>query len=170
MIKNDRQLSITTEQAKEFKQALDTLESQLAAAPDDILLEIQRNAVKSEYEVLSEQILYYNGLKDGTIQAIKCATLDDLPKALIEMRIAFGLTQKELAEMVGIHEQQIQRYEATDYEGISRSKMTDIAEKLNMMTLNTSWGHPHQMFNSLLPSGVTPENVEQMKQIGLWNL
>jgi HTH-type transcriptional regulator/antitoxin HipB len=39
--------------------------------------------------------------------------LTELLVALIEARIAAGLTQKALADRLGVAEQQIQRYEAT---------------------------------------------------------
>ena len=171
MIKNDRQLTITIEKSNEFKQALDALEKQLNEKPDDILLEIQRNSVKSEYEVLTRDIGHYKGLKDGTLNYIKCNNLDDLPQALIAMRIALGLTQKELAENVGIHEQQIQRYEASDYEGITFSKIADIAEAMGMHNLNCAWENPQwAVTNFLLPSNITPEAIQQKKQAGLFNL
>ena len=49
---------------------------------------------------------------------------------LIKARIARGLTHKELAQRVGIKEQQIQRYEATDYEAANLSRLQAVASAL----------------------------------------
>ncbi len=172
MIKNDRQLKITSEKAQEFKDALDTLEAQLIEDPNNMLLEIQRDAARSEYEVLSEQIGHYKELKSGNAP-IKCECLSNLPKALIEMRIALDLTQKELAERTGIHEQQIQRYEAIDYDGIAHNKMTEIAVALGMSSINLKWDNPKKQVEDLLaPAGITKEikieSAKEIQQCGIW--
>jgi transcriptional regulator with XRE-family HTH domain len=49
-----------------------------------------------------------------------------LPGALIRSRIAAGLSQKDLGERLGMKEQQIQRYEATDYSGASFSTLSAV--------------------------------------------
>jgi HTH-type transcriptional regulator/antitoxin HipB len=41
--------------------------------------------------------------------------LHELPIALAEARIAARLTQRQLAERIGVAEQQVQRWEANDY-------------------------------------------------------
>jgi HTH-type transcriptional regulator / antitoxin HipB len=46
-------------------------------------------------------------------------SLNDLPTTLIKARIAAGLTQKDLADKIGVREQQIQRYEANHYNSAS---------------------------------------------------
>jgi transcriptional regulator with XRE-family HTH domain len=44
--------------------------------------------------------------------------IEDLPKVLIQKRISLSMTQRELAEKLGIKEQMVQRYESTAYESI----------------------------------------------------
>ena len=56
----------------------------------------------------------------------------DLPELLIKARIARGLTQKELADRVGLKEQQIQRYGATDYDAAKWSRIREVADVLSM--------------------------------------
>ncbi|MBM4258372.1 MAG: helix-turn-helix transcriptional regulator [Deltaproteobacteria bacterium] len=41
-------------------------------------------------------------------------SLEELPKTLIQARIAGGLSQEDLATTLGLKPQQIQRYEATE--------------------------------------------------------
>jgi transcriptional regulator with XRE-family HTH domain len=57
-------------------------------------------------------------------------SLDDLLQSLILARVARGMTQKNLAERLGMREQQIQRYEATCYAGASMKRIMEIADQL----------------------------------------
>ena len=52
--------------------------------------------------------------------------------ALIEARIAAGLTQLALAERLGIAEQQVQRYEATTYAGVSIERIQAVADAVGL--------------------------------------
>lgn len=56
--------------------------------------------------------------------------IEKLPEMLIEERLRLGLTQKHLAEKMGLKEQQIQRYEATRYQSASLRRLTEVAKAL----------------------------------------
>jgi hypothetical protein len=60
----------------------------------------------------------YEQLRAGEIKARSLRSLTDLPRALIEARIAGHVTQKGLADRLELAEQQIQRWEATNYSGV----------------------------------------------------
>ena len=47
-------------------------------------------------------------------------------------RIAAGLTQEDLAGRLGVKPQQIQRYEASDYQTASFARLLEIARVLNL--------------------------------------
>jgi ribosome-binding protein aMBF1 (putative translation factor) len=49
---------------------------------------------------------------------------------LIEARIAAGMSQRELARVLGIKEQQVQRYEATEYASASLARVIKVAHAL----------------------------------------
>jgi HTH-type transcriptional regulator/antitoxin HigA len=71
------------------------------------------------------------------------ATLDSLEKlstTLIQARIAAGLSQAELATRLGIKPQQIQRYEATDYQSASLERVNEI-----MRVLGVRLRHPVEL-------------------------
>ena len=55
-------------------------------------------------------------------------SVQDIPQRLIEARIRAGLTQEELAQKIGLKPQQLQRYEATDYNSASLARVAEIAE------------------------------------------
>ena len=59
-------------------------------------------------------------------------SLDGLPEALVKARIARGMTQKELAERLGLKEQQVQKYEATDYASASLSRVRAVIRALDV--------------------------------------
>jgi HTH-type transcriptional regulator/antitoxin HipB len=47
-------------------------------------------------------------------------------------RIAARFTQRELAERIGVVEQQIQRWEANDYSGVNLERLQSIADALGI--------------------------------------
>ena len=53
-------------------------------------------------------------------------------EALIKARIVRNLTQKELAERLSLAEQQVQRYEATQYRGVAAERLQQVADALNL--------------------------------------
>ena len=54
----------------------------------------------------------------------------EVPSVLIKARIATGLSQRDLAERVGVKEQQIQRYEATDYATANLARILEVVSAL----------------------------------------
>jgi transcriptional regulator with XRE-family HTH domain len=53
-----------------------------------------------------------------------------MPRALIRARIASGMTQEGLALRLGLKGQQIQRYEATEYESASFARTRKVGQAL----------------------------------------
>lgn len=56
--------------------------------------------------------------------------LENIPEMLIEERLRLNLTQKQLAEKLGLKEQQIQRYEASRYQTASLRRLKEVANAL----------------------------------------
>ncbi len=133
MIKNDRQYKITKTQSEKFVKALRDI-SQGASAQDihPALAKAQKEAIKSQYEELQQELKEYEELKGGKRKTIKVSSFERLPVALIQARIARGLTQKELAQKLGLKEQQIQRYEASSYAKASLSRINQIIDILDI--------------------------------------
>jgi HTH-type transcriptional regulator/antitoxin HigA len=50
----------------------------------------------------------------------------------VKARIVRNWTQKELAERLGLPEQQIQRYEATLYKGMALERLQEVADALRV--------------------------------------
>jgi len=133
LITNERQYRITKAEARKFQVAI---EAQEGSAPgkgiDSRVHEAMGAALRSEADLLSEEIKRYEDLRAGRINRRSLDGMRELPDALIEARIAAGLTQKEIAERLGLREQQVQRWEAGRYAGVGVERLQEIADALGM--------------------------------------
>jgi len=138
MIKNERQYRITKAQADKFANALAQLETQDPHQRnlDPALAKAERDALEGQLDTLREELAEYEATKAGKLPARAVQSLDDLPRLLIQKRIAAGMTQKALAHKLGLKPQQIQRYEATDYASVSLSRLQEIAHALGLSRLS----------------------------------
>lgn len=66
------------------------------------------------------------------ISSLILYSLSELPATLIKARIAAKLSQKALAERLGLKEQQIQRYEATEYASANLARVIEVSEMLGL--------------------------------------
>jgi DNA-binding XRE family transcriptional regulator len=131
-IKNGREYRITKAQAKKFEQALGQLpkERLIEKGVHPRLAKAQKDAMQSQLQSLRKQINEYERLRRRGGKALDVTSIEKLPQSLIRARIAAGLTQKELATRIGIKEQQVQRYEATNYASASLSRVLQVARIL----------------------------------------
>ena len=133
MIKNDRQYRIAKSQAVKLEQALARPEKRGDSTKvHPLLLKAQSEALRSQLADLRSEIKQYDLLRSGKRTTLNVKSLDNLPQALIQGRIAAGLSQKELAARLGLKEQQIQRYEATDYASASLTRVCEVARSLGL--------------------------------------
>jgi len=134
MITNERQYRITSGQIEKLKSAIDTFDIKAATkeTKSKILAKAERDALRSEYENLSMQLREYEALKSGTVEVLKASNLKELPRILIRARIAKGLSQRQLADAIGLKEQQIQRYEAEEYASANLHRLAEVAEALDL--------------------------------------
>lgn len=144
MIKNERQYWITKKQAKRIIDALDShlerpANEEVAVHPQ--IAAAQRNALKSQLEDLEQQLRDYEFLKAGNFDFETLTVVADVPATLIKCRIAKGLSQKDLAERLQLKEQQIQRYESTDYSSASFARIKAIAEALRTTLKDSAPGN-----------------------------
>ena len=119
MIKNERQYKMTKSNTDNFKNTLSYMNNYEKLSP---LLQLEKNAIKSQIADLENEMNEYNNLKSSAAP-IDLTIIEELPIALIKARISLGYSQKELGKLIGVHEQQIQRYESTDYETATITKI-----------------------------------------------
>ena len=84
----------------------------------------------SQLADLESELREYESLKAGRFRLDDLNVVAVLPDVLIKARIAQGLSQKDLAQRIGLKEQQIQRYEATDYSSASLARIREVATAL----------------------------------------
>jgi len=131
MIKNERQYLITKAQANKFKGAIEAFDNKTTDT-HPLLAKAQREALESQLAELKGQLDEYEKLRSGKLKRLKQSSFQDLPLELIRARIARGLTQKDLAMKLGMKEQQIQRYEETDYASASLSRVNEVIKALDI--------------------------------------
>lgn len=161
MITNERQYKITRSEADRFRRAISDLAPSHAARKDvhPRLLRAEREAMESQLADLQAELAEYERLKSADLSVITINSFDELADGLIKARIASGLSQKALAERLGIKEQQIQRYEAERYGSASYQRLCEVAEALGLRIKN----------DILLP--VAPGNfgelINKLRQVSL---
>jgi transcriptional regulator with XRE-family HTH domain len=97
-----------------------------------MLLKAQRDALMSQFADLKIELDEYEELRSGKHAIIEVNSLAELPRSLVKARISSGINQRELADRLGLKEQQIQRYEASDYAGASLARLLEVARVLGL--------------------------------------
>jgi transcriptional regulator with XRE-family HTH domain len=142
MIRNERQYRITSRQRQLLADALEEAaarrEHQLSEAAglvgqDDLLrFELEQASIEGQLSDLDVQLREYEQLRAGARDHVHVTSFGQLPKALVQARIAAGWSQRDLAERLGLKEQQIQRYEAEDYASASLSRLEEVRSALGV--------------------------------------
>lgn len=79
---------------------------------------------------LEEEIGSYERLKRGDVDPL--LNLHGLGRSLVALRIARGISQRELAERLDVHESQVSRDERNDYHGITVERATRVLDALKV--------------------------------------
>ena len=132
MIKNERQYRITKAQAGKFAKAIREMKSGPKSMAQPVLRKAQIDAMESQLADLQHEIDEYEALSSGKRKTAILNSLDELSTTLIQARIAAGLSQEELAAKLGVKSQQIQRYEATNYQSASLERVNEIVRILGL--------------------------------------
>lgn len=130
MIKNERQYRITKAQVGKFERALNEVSSREGIDP--LLAKLENDALRSQMDELQQYLEEYVALRAGECGVITVESFEELPQALVRARIALGMSQKDLADRLGMKEQQLQRYEATDYQSASMARLREIVDALGV--------------------------------------
>jgi ribosome-binding protein aMBF1 (putative translation factor) len=135
VIANERQYRITKAWLRRFEDAVGSYEPSEGVDPQ--MKEVMDAAHQGQAETLGDEIRHYERLREGRFEERELDSLEELPAAMIEARIAAGLTQKELADRLGLHEQQIQRWEANRYSGVGVARLQEVVEATGMHVRET---------------------------------
>jgi HTH-type transcriptional regulator / antitoxin HigA len=130
VITNEVQYRSTKAHLARFEQAAENI----AARPGKRtkLTQLELDAVNAQADDLRAELDEFDQLRSGTTSTFTAGSLAELSTVLVKARIARGWTQRQLAEALGMAEQQIQRYEASDYRSTSLARLCDIADALGV--------------------------------------
>lgn len=129
LIKTDREYRDALEQIASQKAQFAATEIELAAkgyTPEQVVKLLE--PMRTFHMGLVEETEYYERLKRGDIGAVQ--GIGALGKLLISLRIAAGITQRELARRMDVHESQVSRDEYGEYHGITLGRAESIARVL----------------------------------------
>ena len=132
MIKNERQYRITKRQAERFAQTIAAVELSHDPAIHPKLRRAELEGLRSQLDDLKRELREYEALRSGKRKVIALESIEELAKTLIQARIAAGLTQEELGARLRLKPQQIQRYEATNYQSASLERINEIMRTLGI--------------------------------------
>jgi ribosome-binding protein aMBF1 (putative translation factor) len=106
-------------------------------------------ASQSRLAEMRIRLAWYERVRNSGGAVLELESLDRIPDALIQARIAAGLTQRQLAERLGVKEQQVQRDEQTRYARARFDRLVAVAKALDIEF------HEHVVLPS---AGVRPRN------------
>lgn len=128
MIKNKKQLATTRKQLDLLGKKHRQLED---AGSKNLLVRAQTESLGADIVRLENEIAEYQAIQKGRYDLASIVAIFDIGKRLVEARIAANLTQHQLAQMLGQKDQQVQRYERTQYGSASLTLIEKVARILS---------------------------------------
>ena len=87
------------------------------------------------HEQLADEVAWYERVKRHDFEAVK--DLTSIGRLLIALRIAQGLTQRDLATLLGVSEAVVSRDERNEYHGIGVERAQRILDALGAQIVTT---------------------------------
>lgn len=129
MIKSEKQKNRTKKLIENFKKELAEKEIELTSLDN-------KETYLSSYRIiindLENEIKEYEALKAGNFTLPQNITFLELLKNLAKIRISKGLSQQDLANLIGVSRQKINLYEEHDYQNMTSDKINAILNALNI--------------------------------------
>jgi len=109
----------------------------MGLSPEEVKRAI--DPLRSFHDQLGEEVESYERLKRGDMAEMM--NLHGLGHALVALRIALGLTQRDLASRLGVHESQVSRDERNEYHNITVDRASRILDALGVR-MRSAFEHP----------------------------
>jgi len=114
------------EEARLAEQKAKLVEMDLSAEEVERVLD----PFRSFHLQLREEVDHYECLRRGEVGALQ--NLHGFGQMLVGLRIARGLTQRQLAELLAVHESQVSRDERNEYHGVTVERASRILDALRV--------------------------------------
>ncbi|MFN3150872.1 helix-turn-helix domain-containing protein [Bremerella sp.] len=86
--------------------------------------------IRSFHEQFKEEVASYERLKRGEFEEVE--NFYGVGRLLIALRLAQGVSQRELAKRLGVHESQVSRDERNEYHGVTLDRANRILDALGV--------------------------------------
>jgi DNA-binding Xre family transcriptional regulator len=129
MIKNEKQFNITKKKLAEVNELI-TKENPLVSK--SLQKELYVTSLIRIKNQMQNEVNQYEKTKHKGISLKRKISITKLPDILIEYKISKKLSQKDFSAILGIKEQQLQRYEAEHYATVSFRRLLEFVEKTNL--------------------------------------
>jgi HTH-type transcriptional regulator/antitoxin HigA len=132
MITNEKEYVAAKSALARFQRALAEFDTvrEIEIGVDPKIARAQKDSFAFQVDQLGGEIRRYEILKSGVPTCIEVNGIEGIGRALVQARIARALSQKKLADLVGVQEQQIQRYERDFYRSASLKRLGQIFQAL----------------------------------------
>lgn len=131
MIRNEVEYQ---EAVKRIQQEADRIEAQRLELEAMHLTreEVERalGPIRSFHEQFKEEVASYERLKRGEFEEVE--NFYGVGRLLIALRIAQGVSQRELAKRLGVHESQVSRDERNEYHGVTLDRANRVLDALGV--------------------------------------
>jgi DNA-directed RNA polymerase specialized sigma subunit len=131
MIRNEKEYKEAVNRIREEEGRLAEQEERLKSmglAPEEIKRAL--DPMRSFHQQLEEEVHSYERLRRGEFDEV--CNLQGIGQLLVSLRIAKGLTQRELAERLDVHETQVSRDERNEYHGITLDRAARVLQALGV--------------------------------------
>lgn len=147
MIRTDIEYQKTAEQLKQSEEFF-RQERAALAAKGRTPAEIKRltDPTFTFQEQLREELESYERLHKGDFDELK--NFQGVGRLLIALRIYQGLSQRELADKLGVHESRVSRDERNEYHGLTVERANRILEALGAELRTNIVTTPHNKANT----------------------
>jgi len=130
MIKSEVQKNRTLKSIADLKKTIESIE--ISKDYDNDVKQAYIGSHQSLLAELEREIQEYQDLKAGKFDLPQNITFIELLKNLTKIRIAKGISQQDLANMIGVSRQKINLYEEHDYQNVKIEKINAILKALNI--------------------------------------
>ncbi|MGF1473049.1 MAG: helix-turn-helix domain-containing protein [Rubrobacteraceae bacterium] len=132
MIRNDKEYRHSKERLSELEMELQRLLLGRRSDEQEPVASAVIDALRMQIENIEEEISEYEDLKEGRLLSFITDDLDSFGELITKARIARGLTQAELGELLGMTQQQVARYERDGWQKISLWRLAEAADALGL--------------------------------------
>jgi transcriptional regulator with XRE-family HTH domain len=132
MIKNSKQAAITKVKLEQLQQDFDQFKKTQESVLNPVRYKLGLKSFEGLINDLSGQLERYEQLIKQPVSNFSDFKVVQLTELLTQARLAKDMSQKALAEKIGVQEQQIQRYEQDDYIKASWTRVIEVYHALGL--------------------------------------